>query len=257
MKKIWKLIKSIRSPYVNIKYFSKLVFICKEIFKANDIQVTGTGVLQLFLNDYIIKVPFGELSTMNLEQEYKNYLKLKRSSLLKYVDYKLEKIKNYYIIEKLYSIQEIDIDNIISDLENGKLKKDKDIVLSLNLLNKWCNKNFKFNFQYEKSVMHGDLTPKNIMANKKGHLVLIDLDRFTFNGIKGLDKLHFIIEKESKENNIDFFDWMELNFNKYDKKLLFLYFVYRINIEHFEKVKLPDFYYKKSCKLYDKFIRGI
>jgi len=254
MKKIWKLIKSIKNPYVNINQFFKIViFMLKEILKCNDIQITGTGVLQLIFDNYIIKVPLGELSKINLEKDYKNYLKLKNSSLSKYVDYKFKKVENCYIVEKLYHIKEINIDKIISDLEKVKLEGET-INLSLYLLNKWCKKNFNFTFKYAKSVMHGDLTPKNIMLNKNGSIVLIDLDRFCFNGIKGIDKLHFIIEKESKEKNIDFFDWIEKNFDKYDNEFLFLYFVYRVNVEHFDKVELPHFYYLKCCKIYNKFL---
>jgi predicted nucleotidyltransferase len=94
-----------------------------------------------------------------------------------------------------------------------------------------------------------------LMKNEKGDLVLIDLDRFNFNGIKGIDKLHFFIEKECKEKGIVFFEWIDINFDKYNKELLFLYFVYRINIEHFEKVKLPKFYYNKSCQIFNRFIK--
>ena len=255
MKKILKLINSIRNRYVDLSYLLTSFKCFKEIFKSNDIQITGTGVLQLFFDEYIIKIPLGKLSDLNLENEYKNYLKFKNSNLSKYVEYELKKIELFYKIEKLKVIRNLNIDVIIKDLEKEKIQNGE-INLSLDLLNKWCNKNFKYSFKYEKSVMHGDLTPKNVMLNKYNQIVLIDLDRFTFFGIKGIDKLHFIIEKECKEQKIDFFDWILKNFEKYKIEKLFLYFVYRINMEDFKDVKLPEIYYQKACKVYNRFIIG-
>ena len=255
MRKILKLIKSIRNLYVNLNYLLYSLKYFDLILKSNKLQITGTGVLQLFFDNYIIKIPLGKLSDLNLKKEYNNYLKLKNSNLSKYVEYKLEKINSIYKIEKLQNIKNIDINKILRDIEEEKIQENEEINLSFDLLNKWCKEDFKYDFKYEKSAMHGDLTPKNVMLNKNNKAVLIDLDRFTFSGIKGIDNLHYIIEKECKERKIDFFDWILENFDKVEKKDLFIYFVYRINIENFDSIKLPDIYYKKACKVYKKFIK--
>jgi hypothetical protein len=140
--------------------------------------------------------------------------------------------------------------------ERKSSKNNNGMKISTNLLNKWCNQDFVFNFKYNNCFMHGDLTPKNIMKNKKNQNVLIDLDRFSINGIKGIDRIHYIIEKESKEKGIDFFAWIQKHFNEWEEReALFLYFVYRINVEHFDKVKLPDIYYNKACNIYNRFIK--
>lgn len=93
--------------------------------------------------------------------------------------------------------------------------------------------------------MHGDLTKDNIMKNKKDNLVLIDLDRFTLNGIKGLDFLHFQIDRYSKLKNIDFFD--VLKGDEYIKnELSYIYILYRISQEYKENVVLKKEYYIKA-----------
>jgi len=256
MPKILKLIKSFRNQYVNIIYLLKILKFYKVIIASNDIKITGTGVLQLFFDDNIIKIPLGELSEINLQNEYSNYRQLKRTNLAKYVDYKLQRGDGFYRISRLKTAKDINILEIIDDLEKENTKEDS-LTLSFDLLNKWCKKNFKYNFKYKKSVMHGDLTPENVMLNENNRVVFIDLDRFHFCGIKGLDKLHYFIEKDSREKNIDFFEWILENFDQCDIDILFVYFVYRVNIEHFDKVKLPHYYYQKACRVFDRFIEEL
>jgi len=262
MKKILHLIMGIRNIYVNPCLLLKNSFVCaKEIVSADSLQVTGTGVLQLYFPTHILKIPLGEFSQCSLEKEFQNYQDLK-NVLPTFVDYSLVRYKNGFRVDKLKKA--VLNENILQDivltlekLENHK-NREEEPNLSLDLLNGWCKQRYAFYFKYKKCPMHGDLTPKNIMQNNEGKMVLIDLDRFTFNGIKGIDKLHFIIEKECKESGIDFFDWIQKYLDDWDdRNLLFLYFVYRINTEHFDNVKLPDIYYEKTCNVYNKFMKRL
>ena len=255
MNKMLNLIKSLRNNYVEVLFLIKLFRFIKLIYLSDTIIVTGTGVLQVFFKNNLIKIPLGSLSFEALNTEYNNYLSLKKSNLRGYVNYSLEKINSYYKMEILQPVNDIDIVPILKSLEDEQVIEKCLPNLSLKLLNRWSKSDFKYSFTFEYSVMHGDLTPKNIMKNIHNEIVLIDLDRFTFKGIKGIDQLHFLIEKETKEKNISFFDWILDNYNLIsDKNLLFIYFIYRINAEHFDNVKLSPTYYMKSCEIYKIFI---
>lgn len=258
MKKILRLINCLRSRYVDYRRIFSILSNYNLLYRAEDILITSTGVLILYFKDTIIKVPLGGFSEQSLKKEYTNYLEIKSTNLARLVDYGLCKKGIYYEVDKLRQVEKIaekDVEKIVSLLENTVFLGDSIPDLSFNLVNKWCNKSICSDFIYESSCMHGDLTPKNIMLNSRGDFVLIDLDRFSCNGIRGVDILHFRIERKCKECGFDFLDWILRYLEDFDnKKMLFCYFIYRVNVENFNGILLSDEYYKKTCMIYDKFI---
>ena len=56
---------------------------------------------------------------------------------------------------------------------------------------------------------HGDLTPPNIMKGTADECVLIDLDRFAWDGIQLFDALHFAVESYCKTHRTDWIAFLE------------------------------------------------
>ena len=110
--------------------------------------------------------------------------------------------------------------------------------------------------------MHGDLTQYNIMKNKNGNVVLIDLNRFTFNdGIEKLDRIHFAVEYFARKKKQDFFAIVRStiqnrNISVYYFNLLLLYVIYRVGVEYDKNIKLPLSYRKEMCKTVEIFLAG-
>jgi hypothetical protein len=232
-------------------------------------DVTTTGCFQIFYSDYILKIPLGKLSMLSLEKNYSNYKLIKESPLHEFVNYHLCQISQFYKVEYLYTkvlTEEMALEIIdkfrmfyadnqyigFPDFlfnESFILKKYEEIIKKL------------FEDYYFKTVpMHGDLTMANIMLNSKKEIVLIDLDRFTFEGIDKFDHIHLKIDEESKKKKISFFNYITniLNnkeyflYNNYD---LYMYFLVRVWIEG--RVKLPEIYYLKTIMLNDLFIKKL
>jgi len=259
------------------KEFIKYLNILKVLSGNNRILITGTGVFIIFFKNKIIKFPMGEHSYLSLGREYANYLLLKRSNLNSMVDYVLEDNNNYYMMELLLNCKHfLNYTNwIYSELSKtnvGNIQLEillnNDIFTNaLSYINKEDNsfltEEILALLKSKKTVktyaMHGDLTQYNIMKNSKGHIVLIDLDRFTFEGIENIDRIHFAVEYYAKKRGKDFFVIIEhilKNKNISEKYFyfLFFYFIYRIGVEYDVNVKLPFSYRKKMSKLIELFL---
>lgn len=256
---VYKLIPllSQKNLYVDKKYInSDLLKSLKKFSKFSKFSISTTGSLILFYSDKVIKIPLSDVSKESLEKNYENYLLLKNSEFKNFVDYKLHKVDKYYEMDILETanISNYEVEKIL-EYFNAKSKKirlssikDK-LFYNLYEVNKICGiKNIFFeDIEIESCPMHGDLTQNNIMLNKNKQIVLIDLDRFEMDGIRGFDLLHFKIDMESKKLNKSFFEYVTdlINTSHIDKNKLLLYMKYRISQEHNTKIKLAQNYYDK------------
>ncbi|MCT7530666.1 hypothetical protein [Aliarcobacter cryaerophilus] len=256
---VYKLIPllSQKNLYVDKKYInSDLLKSLKKFSKFSKFSISTTGSLILFYSDKVIKIPLSDVSKESLEKNYKNYLLLKKSEFKFFVDYKLSRVDKYYEMDNLENttLSNNEVKKILEyfNAKSKKIKlssiKDK-LFYNLYEVNKICGiKNISFeDIEIESCPMHGDLTQNNIMLNKNKQIVLIDLDRFEMDGIRGFDLLHFKIDMESKKLNKSFFEYVTdlINTSHIDKNKLLLYMKYRISQEHNTKIKLAQNYYDK------------
>jgi len=260
---VYKLISilSKKNLYIDKKYINNdFLKLLKKLNGFNKFSISSTGSLILFYSDKVIKIPLGDVSKESLEKNYKNYLLLKNSEFKELVDYKLRRIDKYYEMDKLKTVS-------VTNYELEKLlerfyAKSKKIQLSsirdklfynLYNVNKICGiKNDSFeDIEIESCPIHGDLTENNIMQTKNKQIVLIDLDRFTMEGILGLDLLHFEVDKKSRKLKVSFFECIKqmLDNSQIDKNKLFLYIRYRVSQEHNFKVQLNKNYYNNYKSL--------
>ncbi len=259
------------------RYFIKFGRILKLLKEFEGVSITGTGVLIIFYKNSIVKYPLGNHSYKALHNEYNNYLLLKESRLLDLVDYFLEKKYGYFVMEKLldvtYPVQEhkkiyLQLSKIKSkNIGLSGLLKNQVFSNALGYIETECSDFYiedilsllKSKKTIKSYPMHGDLTQYNIMKNKEGNIVLIDLDRFSFNGIENIDRIHFAIEYYAKKRKKDFFSITELmikdkNISMQYFYLLFLYFIYRIGVEYNKDVELPLSYRNNMCKVIEIFL---
>jgi len=238
---------------------------------AERVSISGTGVLIIVYKEKVIKFPLGVKSKKSLEKEYENYITIKNLSP-SLVDYDLEDKDTYHEMDKLFNVSHImpSFRYVYKTLE--KIKIDKNRIDSNRLFNntllilqKKCKDIVDFEViknnikNIETMAMHGDLTQYNIMQTKKGKFVMIDLDRFTLDGFKDLDRVHYVVEYYAKRRDKNFFDILnnvlrdkKLSLNSY--RLLFLYLLYRIDVEYNEEIILPDKYYTNICKTINTFL---
>ena len=258
--------------YVEKDYLSNsLLYILHDINGYKKIIISGTGVLILFYDNHIIKLPLGRVSEDSLAKNWINYNKIQNTSISEFIDYKLEKIDNYYKMDKLlaFEVSNENVNTILGKFYNNKqpmiLKQFLDNqVINIKLFKKKCNIDIElpFNKTIHSVIMHGDLTKDNIMLNKKGNVVLIDLDRYTECGIISIDKIHYFVDKESKAKGVSFFKYLEfiiLHIKEYDFELfdLYLYMLYRISREYRNDITLNEAYYNQMCKLNKLFIEKL
>ncbi len=245
------------------------------------ISLTGTGVLQLYSNKHIYLIPAGGLSKESLAKNYLNWCSLKQSESNNLVDYWLEEKTytrfNFYKIEKLHLIENSEIAyNFVSKKLIGELNDNEFALIDFISINKKLIKliNVDLNgvitdLQVKSrgyvGLLHGDLTSKNVLRNVNGDYVLIDLDRVNFKGSQIIDDIHYWIcelEIQLKKSWLYIFPeiltgnthWCipsRLNSPNETKKLLMVYFFYRINEEIRDDIKVPLFYTKflKKCLL--------
>ncbi|MGJ0340543.1 hypothetical protein [Aliarcobacter cryaerophilus] len=256
---VYKLIPllSQKNLYVDKKYInSDLLKSLKKFSKFSKFSISTTGSLILFYSDKVIKIPLSDVSKESLEKNYENYLLLKNSEFKNFVDYKLHKVDKYYEMDILETanISNYEVEKIL-DYFNTKSKKirlssikDK-LFYNFDKVNKICGiKNVSLeDIEVESCPMHGDLTQNNIMLNKNKQIVLIDLDRFVMDGIRGFDLLHFEVDRKSKVLKVSFFECVKqmIDNSQVNKNKLLLYMKYRISQEHNTKIKLAQNYYDK------------
>lgn len=267
--KIRKKLHELQIPLLailSIKYFTRnniyveksrvskqLLQLLKKLKGYKSFLVSSTGVLILFYKKHVIKIPLGEVSFASMQKNYENYLKLKESTFKQLVDYELIKKDGYYIMERL-SVSALHVDQLQelirgfeADSTQVKIKDVKKELFS-NITHLEDILEMKIKLHQDMTIkscpMHGDLTENNIMKNKDGKVVLIDLDRFTFKGIKGLDFLHYKIDKYSKLQSITFFELL-LTDEYIKNELSYFYLVCRVCQEHKENILLNETYYSK------------
>ena len=251
--------------------------ILKLLKEFESVSITGTGVLIIFYKNSIVKYPLGNHSYRTLHNEYNKYFLLKESRLSHLVDYFLEKKDGYFVMEKLLDIKYPVQNHKKICLQLSKVNNKNIELLKLLENQVFCNAleyigTESSNFHIEEILillkskkiiksysMHGDLTQFNIMKNKDNNTVLIDLDRFSFDGIENIDRIHFAIEYYAKKRKKDFFSIIELvikdkNISIQYFYLLFLYFMYRISVECSKDVKLPLSYRNNMCKIIEIFL---
>lgn len=270
--KIKKILFHCKSPllsFIVIRYFAgkniyvdkhkiskQLYFFLKEHYGFKSFSISSTGVLILYYEKQILKLPLGKTSTVSLLKNYENYIKLNDFGMDTLVNYKLIKKDDYYVMDKLFTVNLNDKDVYLVILQlsrNNNLIKIKELKENLfqNISNLEKIIGMKIFIPYELEVesclMHGDFTKDNIMRNEKGDIVLIDLDRLTFRGILGIDLLHYQVDKNSKLYDLSFFDYLLKNNEK--SILQYLYFVYRICNEYKSGILLDEEYYNgvKKC----------
>lgn len=252
--------------------------ILKLLKEFESVTITGTGVLIIFYKNSIVKYPLGNHSYVALHQEYNNYFLLKKSHLSSIVDYFLEKEDEYYVMEKLFDLKYPVREHKKICFQLSKIKT-KNIALSELLESKVFSNALEYigfecsNFSIEDILtilkaekiiksypMHGDLTQYNIMKNKKDHIVLIDLDRFSFGGMENIDRIHFVVEYYANKRKIDFFQIIEDIINNKDISekyfyFLLLYFIYRVGVEYDNNIILPTEYHSSLCCVIDIFLK--
>lgn len=252
-----------KNIYINKKYLSRKLFNkLKKLRGYNFFKVTGTGVLLLIYDKSIIKIPLGETSTKALKTEFENYTILKNSEYSDLVEYNFKQFDNFYKMEKLETLKDSnDYIKIILKRFNNENKVItlesfiKNGCIDTDILAKYygikCS--VSLNTSLKSVVMHGDLTQNNIMKkiNSRNKIVLIDLDRFTFNGVQGIDQIHFEVDKNSKKQGTSFFQYLEnlLNKRSYEPIQLYIYFLYRISQEYRKNIVLDQSYYNEVKRL--------
>jgi hypothetical protein len=256
--------------YVNKKFlFNGLLEQLKVLVGYSSFSLTGTGVLILFYKFHIIKIPLGRGSKESLKKEFLNYKKIKESEFNYFVDYIMENFNTYYKMERLLNkkITNQEINSIIASLSAYECSVPLEVfvknkIINVKLFKEKYNINLKLplNKLVRSSPMHGDLTKTNIMLNRKGNVVLIDLDRYNSVGISEIDLIHYNVDKESKHKGISYFKYLEslifsIDKNNYEIFYLYLYFLYRISAENREDITLDESYQHGVCELHQLFAR--
>ncbi len=257
-------------PYVDCSSnnFKEAVSLLKTINQPS-LQLTNTGVLQIYSTRKVYMIPFGLLSSESLSKNYQNWVTLKDSIYYELVDYKLVKESLnafvYYNMDKLEALPRCDENKARKSIIDTFNKPEKEMLLdyidvfsALEKLNLHCQINAsqvksiltKSNLLTQVGPTHGDLTPSNILVKKNGEVVIIDLDRFEMSGAQFIDEIHFHMESTGRILNKN---WLELlpkrlAENTFPKELLIGYFFYRLNAEIREDI-VPTKNYLRQLSL--------
>ncbi len=263
-------------PYVDdlldnqVKIFEYLKL---EDIKYTKIRLTATGVLQLYTIDTLYMVPCGYLSNESLFKNYYNWLTLKESTYFDLVDYQLNKVDlKSHLYFTMTILQQLSNEKKAYDFVINRLKnKDSELFFSyidMHEANEKLNQYIQLDFSdFIKSLkssqiystigpIHGDLTLQNMLQKNDGKIVIIDLDRFVFNGAQFIDEIHFYIESIANRENTD---WLEIlpriiitkEVPLWEKEKLVGYFLYRIN-EEIRNYIMPSENYLKNISVCSK-----
>lgn len=285
VKKLWWLpggialinrIGALRSSYIDPLPLRHIRVIRKVFLSSGvgHVKLSGTGVLLGFCKNKVYLVPFGDSPAEQLTKAFDNYVALRSSSLNQFVDYEFinYEMSNvcFYIADKLTHLSERVLDNeakkIIVSLRKvtSKRKLDHSFFLAceqaINNVISPCSRVYwlekmqqMVNEEHALCASHGDLTQFNIMRNS-GNTVIIDLDRFTFNGFSWFDETHYQVERYVKEKKICWLRFIlqvvESNhavlptFNISDDRVdlckVDLYFILRIMYEYRFHCEMPE-----------------
>ena len=260
------------SPYIKFSFIpfrSIISFLNSTSDKFENVMLTDTGVFMLFYPKYVVKIPLGPIPMQDLKRNMDQYRLIKASEYQAFVNYWLEDHITFFKMELLKEGKNKQIlankyFNTISDKRFSSISSQNDIYeLILQGHKKFINithiqLSFDKNKKYPISIMHGDLTPRNIMTNSSNNPLLIDLNRFIFEGFKFIDLIHFEVEFKSKEIHKNYFDFITQNFNSllktYGSEALKIYVLYRVGSEHNDGVKNEGWYYDGMLALAQKLI---
>ena len=230
---------------------------------VSSFRLTGTGVLLLFSDDSVVKVPLSRIADAALQRNFHCYRMLRESNFSQYVQYRLEPGEGVFRMDRLYPVSD-PVDAVASVVEAFEALTPS-VRMQVRVLGGKCAAGVAvlqrftgMSIQVPASAvvhtcaMHGDLTEHNVMTDAAGQVVLIDLERFDFNGIAGIDLIHFKVNRESTDKRCSFADCLP-GFVKrgYDKDILIVYLLYRLGVEHEDEVRLPDSYYRRAYHAYE------
>ncbi|MFT7625378.1 MAG: streptomycin 6-kinase [Myxococcota bacterium] len=183
---------------------------------ADNVQLTGTGVLLITQADRLIKVGMGQGAARALEREFANYQALQQSQLRPLVDYSHCRISRDDAELAIYRVQrltlspqpDVDAHSVLDTLaqylspEHQPLSRIMPDAMArgVQALTVICGRpppaetlRRALSSHWRPAPMHGDLTRSNVMR-AGARPVLIDLDRFTTRGVHEFDLVHLKID---------------------------------------------------------------
>ena len=261
------------SPYVSfvyIPYRSIIRNLNSEQEGFRYLKFTDTGILILFYSNHIVKIPLGPVPLLDLRRSFQKYKKLKATRQSEYVNYWLEDgdvLFKMELLEEGECKQKL-VEKYFSSRITNRLStiKSEDAVFKKVLIGrqKFISTTkiylpFDESKNYSVGLMHGDLTPGNIMTNSGGESLLIDLNRFEFEGFPFIDEIHFDVELHSKRLRISYFEFLVSTFatlvQKYQRDCIVIYVLYRVGAEHNDGVKSELWYYDGMKTLADTIVK--
>ena len=263
------LILSRKNIYMHNKYLG--YGLLRNLFDQKGFSkflLSGTGVLVLFYKDSVMKIPLSDLATTSLKKDFNFYNKAIKNNIKKFFNYSFQKLESGYKMDLLFEnknlqnnyikkLQLIDMENSIYIRKELSIRDCLYLCPNYGVIESRCG----FVFDLEKKInvatgfMHGDLTNRNLLADVNGNCCLIDLDRSTFNGIRELDEVHYLVDEESKRKGMSFFTFIEQNLislnSKFELNIIYLYLMYRLCVECKVEIILNDTYYSEAKNCHD------
>lgn len=198
---IHKKYKSI-SDYLNCSYRS--------------FRLSNTGVLFFFCEDFVVSVSLGDGSNEALKRSYQTYQKMRSSELSTLFNYQFQveafEGLRLYKMERLFHSDELNMDYLHGVLlRNSRQRFDSDIFEFSGFIYPTLNLRRLKEIVTEDALptnwgfVHGDLTPHNVLINRFGEHVLIDLDKSESPGPCIYDKIHYKVELTAGQRN---FSWV-------------------------------------------------
>lgn len=213
-------------PYVD-KRISLLPNVLAELEKSHglgDVNLTDTGVLHYWTKEWFYYVPCGELSEGSLAKGYLNWERLKGGVEAGLVDYSIVKktlnSSPVYAVERLFKFQfdASKLETVLVRLQ-GELVENQFSYWNFESARGELSEAIGVNRDLIDTliitpeagfvgVFHGDFYNENLLFNREGKLVLIDLDRLNMCGIQVFDRIHCVIvakEKIERRHWLSFF----------------------------------------------------
>jgi len=192
-------------------------------------RITGTGVLHLECENYLIYYPLGALSEKTLNKQYSAWASLVRTNLKScvvprfnrksfgddcfYITTKLNKCDNYKRAREILILlaKHGAKDKISKSIYNGWISSLGSINEEVCFWQKRANHICKQSWQI--GPCHCDYHIDNVMS-LNGKAIMIDLDRFNWKAPQVLDWVHFNVISDCKTNNINWLQWLEIKLNR-------------------------------------------
>jgi hypothetical protein len=169
--------------------------------------VTPTDTLIFILQNRVIKYALSAQSRVDLCNACEMHTALKKSTLRAFVPYNMHCCNDVIIMDRLYPIN-LAAYNIRTILDafaaapapkgtftlHGLMQSLKDTLPDIQALNALIPDDYTL----QTGLMHGDLTPSNVMQTHENELALIDWDRSDPQGVPLYDEMHYAIELKAK-----------------------------------------------------------